>query len=75
MLALRKKKPEMTHVEEDKNYTYFSRTAWTSIPGEFHLQVGANESKTHRTSHEHHIILNLEYGSLVHFLVCTSHTV
>lgn len=25
--------------------TYFSRTAWTSIPEEFHLQVGANESE------------------------------
>lgn len=31
-------------------YTYFSRTAWTSIPEEFHLQVGANESK-HTQSH------------------------
>lgn len=26
-------------------HTYFSRTAWTSIPEEFHLQAGANESK------------------------------
>lgn len=25
--------------------TYFSRTAWTSIPEEFHLQAGANESE------------------------------
>lgn len=25
--------------------TYFSRTAWTSIPEEFHLQEGASESE------------------------------
>lgn len=30
-------------------HTYFSRTAWTSIPEEFHLQAGANVSKHTQT--------------------------
>lgn len=32
-------------------HTYFSRTAWTSIPEEFHLQVGASESKHIKSPH------------------------
>lgn len=52
-------------------HTYFSRTAWTSIPEEFHLQVGASESKriikhtlTHSFTQTHDVI----YGS-----TCYSH--
>lgn len=46
-------------------YTYFSRTAWTSIPEESHLQEGANESK-HTQSH---INASLE----INFIVALRH--
>lgn len=42
-------------------HTYFSRTAWTSIPEEFHLQAGANVSK-HTQTHVNAALNQTERG-------------
>lgn len=43
--ALRRRGCFMSEWAGVGTHTYFSRTAWTSIPEEFHLQAAANESR------------------------------